>query len=135
MTLLKNYIALIDDDDDDALILEEAIKEFSNTCDFVKFKSEEELLQCIDSKGIPPILILIDLHLPGIDGTELLQRLNEEESLADVDKIIYSGSALSSQDKKKLEADVKVIIKPGNYENAVELAAQLINKYCKIDIH
>jgi len=60
-----------------------------------------------------PDLILLDINLPGIDGFEVLKRLKETPSCADIPTIAISANATESYIQKGKEAGfAEYITKP-----------------------
>ncbi len=74
------------------------------------YPSGEEALSEIE-KGLDPVLLLVDLNLPGISGKELVKHLKEKNSAF---KTIVITGYLSEEDKKFLEkcGVEKILYKP-----------------------
>jgi PAS domain S-box-containing protein len=61
----------------------------------------------------PPDLILLDMHLPDIDGMALLQHLQSDERTAGIPVIVVSADALPAQTQAALEAGAaRYVTKP-----------------------
>lgn len=60
-----------------------------------------------------PALLVIDMHLPGLNGFQLLERLRQHKRYASIPKVIYS-TALLTEDKSLKADDVKAIIRKGS---------------------
>ena len=52
----------------------------------------------------PPDLVLMDLQLPGIDGTEALRRLRESPPTADIPVVAVTAQAMKHDRERALEA-------------------------------
>jgi two-component system, cell cycle response regulator DivK len=52
----------------------------------------------------PPDLVLMDLQLPGIDGTEALRRLRESPQTADVPVVAVTAQAMKRDRERALRA-------------------------------
>ena len=52
----------------------------------------------------PPDLVLMDLQLPGIDGTEALRRLRENPRTADIPVVAVTAQAMKQDRERALEA-------------------------------
>ena len=52
----------------------------------------------------PPDLVLMDLQLPGIDGTEALRRLRKNPRTADIPVVAVTAQAMKQDRERALEA-------------------------------
>jgi two-component system, cell cycle response regulator DivK len=52
----------------------------------------------------PPHLVLMDLQLPGIDGTEALRRLRDNPRTADIPVVAVTAQAMKQDRERALEA-------------------------------
>ena len=88
-------ILLVEDNPGDVRLTKEMLKEggINPTIHVVSDGSEalDFLHQCGEYNDAPrPDVILLDLHLPRIDGEEVVQRMNDDVS--DIPVIVLSGS-------------------------------------------
>ncbi len=70
-----------------------------------------------------PCLVVLDIHLPGLSGVEILKRIRADERLSRVRVIMSTADAIQSGDLRE-EADV-VLLKPVSPVQLRELAARL----------
>jgi CheY-like chemotaxis protein len=76
-----------------------------------------------------PVLILLDLKLPRLDGLEVLKRMKHAVISAPVPLIILTSSSNSSDIKSAYEFGANsYLIKPVEYEQFIELVT-IIDKY------
>jgi CheY-like chemotaxis protein/Asp-tRNA(Asn)/Glu-tRNA(Gln) amidotransferase C subunit len=69
------------------------------------------------ANALAPKLILLDLNLPDMHGSEVLQRLQQEPSTAGIPVVILSANATPSQIERLLSAGAKnYLTKPFNIE-------------------
>jgi CheY-like chemotaxis protein len=57
-----------------------------------------------------PDLILLDVHLPDIDGHEVLRRLQADERTARIPVVLISGGASPGQVKRALDAGARAYL-------------------------
>lgn len=73
-----------------------------------------------------PNLILLDLNLPDIHGSEVIELLNKEEHLKDIPVVVVSADAMPSQVSTLLDAGVKhYLTKPFD----ISLFLQVLDQY------
>lgn len=70
-----------------------------------------------------PCLVVLDIHLPGLSGVEILKRIRTDERLRQARVIMSTADAIQSGDLRE-EADV-VLLKPVSPVQLRELAARL----------
>ena len=69
-----------------------------------------------------PDLILLDLHLPGMDGEELLRRLNDDPATADIPVLVVSADATAKRIERVLAAGARSFVtKPLDVERFLGL--------------
>jgi DNA-binding response OmpR family regulator len=67
-------ILLVEDNEGDALLVRLAVAEVSSTTNLHIARDGEQALAMLESKDLNAVLIILDLNLPRIPGTVLLQR-------------------------------------------------------------
>lgn len=81
-----------------------------------------------------PLVILLDLKLPRIDGLEVLRRLRE----APISRNLPVVALTSSSEQRDVETAYShhansYIVKPVNFENFVEVATQIERYWCLLN--
>jgi CheY-like chemotaxis protein len=81
-----------------------------------------------------PLVILLDLKLPRVDGLEVLRRLREHPVSRDLPVVVLT----SSSEDKDVETAYRYransyIIKPVNFEKFMDVAAQIELYWCLIN--
>ena len=121
----KVTILLADDDKEDQLILTDSFNEIGQA-DAIHFVDDGELL--IEYlRQLPetelPSLIVLDLYMPRMSGTETLSALKASELYRHIPVIIYSTSVNDHEMNKCLETGaVAYITKPVKYEDSIKTA-------------
>ena len=74
-----------------------------------------------------PAVVLLDLHLPDIDGDEVLRRLRADELTQTIPVVILSADASDRQIQRLLEAGAAAYLtKPLDIHNLVDTVDQVI---------
>ena len=74
-------IVIIEDDPDDRLILQEAFNDLAIKNNLKFFTACPEVLEYLMTTREQPFIIISDVNLPGMDGTELRRLINENDFL------------------------------------------------------
>ena len=98
--------------------------------------SQIELLWAADAKaGIEATrehhlnLILLDLHLGGSDGAELLKQLKEDKGTAEIPVVVVSADATSGQARRLTELGAHAYLtKPIDVKQFVQLVEELLGE-------
>jgi CheY-like chemotaxis protein len=92
-------IALVEDNPDNRLLVQ-AILEGLYEC--VEYENGPEALAGMERQ--PPDLVLLDISLPGMDGSEVLGRMRAHEELKELPVIALTAHAMAGDREKYLAA-------------------------------
>lgn len=123
-------ILLADDDAEDRAILKEAIEDISSETALHVAGNGEELLNLLDheyNKGNLAALIILDLNMPRLNGTQTLSRLKSNHLYKDIPVVIYSTSVNPLEKEKcMLLGAHSYITKPISYKESMETAEKFL---------
>jgi CheY-like chemotaxis protein len=94
-----NKIAVVDDNSDNRLIIRTILED---QYDIVEFASGIEAIEGF-RKSRPDVVIL-DISLPEMDGTEILRRIRDDSALHDLPVIALTAHAMVGDREKYLAA-------------------------------
>ena len=120
-------ILLAEDSLGDAELVREALMEHKVKCSLRVISDGERAIDFLNSidadPKTPPLdLLLLDLHLPKRDGTEVLQRLRSTERYAQTPVIIITGlSSGSPQESATGDEAMMYFEKPSTLEEFMQL--------------
>lgn len=118
-----DVILLIEDNPDDALLVKLAYERLQIDCRLVSVRDGLHALEYLDGQGpyadraqFPfPILILLDLRMPRMDGFEFLDWLRIAPFLQSLPVIVITGSAASQDVTRAYRAGAKsFLVKSGD---------------------
>ena len=126
-------VLLIEDNPDDATLAMRALKEFM-TNEIVWLKDGEEAMNFLFGKekyrdrdiSIKPKVILLDLKMPKVDGTELLQILRMDNLTKNIPVVVMTSSKEDADLKKCYEYGVNsYVVKPIDFGQFIKAARQI----------
>ncbi|MBN1975962.1 MAG: response regulator [Anaerolineae bacterium] len=113
---------IVDDHGDSAIIFSEAMRIAGFAIEIIQ--SGSEALARLEETS--PDVVVLDLCLPGVAGTEILRRIRIDERLANAHVIVVSADPILAGDTLDL-AD-QVLIKPIGFLWLRDLALKLAGK-------
>ncbi|MBX3278464.1 MAG: response regulator [Acidobacteria bacterium] len=130
MSIVKRPILLVEDNPVDLDLTLRAFKRRKLTNPIEVARDGEEALEWVArtaaiGEGLP-VLILLDLKLPKVDGLEVLRHLKTHPSFRAVPVVVLTTSSESAdvQTAYQLGAN-SYIVKPVDFEKFIEVAAQI----------
>ena len=125
----KWNILLADDDPEDRLILQDALESVRAGTILKYAENGEEMLAILasDYTDKHPCLIVLDLNMPRLNGTETLRRLKNDHRFKNIPVVIYSTSInpLIKEECLTLGAH-SYITKPVSFTESMEIAKVFI---------
>lgn len=119
----KRPILLVEDDQVDAMAVKRAFKEIHVTNRLDTMKNGESALSYLeDAKREKPCIILLDLHMPRMNGIEFLKALKENEELKKIPVVVLTTS---KEDQDKLDSFslgvAGYMIKPVEFDKFIDV--------------
>jgi CheY-like chemotaxis protein len=130
---MRSGILLVDDDSEDQFIFCDAMSMVEN--------AEPVHIECcggdalnylasLSSKQLPCV-VLVDLNMPKMNGSELLKRLKRDERFNEIPVIIYTTSVNELEKQACLALGAyDYITKPLSYKQSIDVA-QMVVRLCK----
>jgi CheY-like chemotaxis protein len=129
-----NRILLVEDNEDDIELTLIAFRRHNLSNDVVVARDGAIALEMLHgSEGVPPqklpMVVLLDLKLPHVDGFEVLQRIRAHETTRLLPVVVLTSSAEERDRMQTYGAGANsYIVKPVDFEQFVD-AAQRIGMY------
>ena len=124
--LCKNNFLYIEDNPANLRLVVEIFKHFKN----VNLEAIHDPLLGLDiAKTVIPKLILLDINMPGLNGFEVLQQLQENEITKNIPVIAISANVLPKDIERAIEAGFKdYLTKPLNIDNFIKIIKSYIEE-------
>jgi two-component system, cell cycle response regulator DivK len=94
---MKPKVALVEDNPDNRLLVQAILEDTFEISEY-----ETGILALEGMREDRPELVLLDISLPGMDGTEVLQRMREEDSLRSIPVIALTAHAMAGDRERFL---------------------------------
>ena len=124
--MAERVLLSIEDDDAEYFVVTVALKELNIPIRFVRVTDGEQGIWFLEKThghelAPRPNLILLNLHLPGKDGFEVLAEIRENKSLRSIPVIIFTTSSSTAERKRALSLGATDFIsKPGTITALIE---------------
>jgi CheY-like chemotaxis protein len=130
---IANSILIVEDNPDDFYALERVFERAGLHNPLVHCETGEEAMDCLMGRGAYaeseveiPAMILLDINLPGMKGTEVLQAIREEPTLKGIPVIMLT----SSKDDRDVMAAFRgradaYLVKPAEFQDFLMALQQL----------
>jgi CheY-like chemotaxis protein len=133
LTLIKKlflnssfYIIVVDDDEEDRYLLKQVLEENSFPFSSLYLGDGTELIDFLESTEVLPLLIVLDINMPVMNGFDALMTLKNEPEWKNIPVIIHSTSDYYSDIIKAEELGAfRYFPKAASYRELAEFAGKL----------
>jgi CheY-like chemotaxis protein len=90
------YIIFADDDTDDLELITGFFKQYNRDINVLEFKNGKEVLKFLDDFALNasrPLLIVLDINMPRLNGKETLTAIRKHPEFQNVPVVIYTTSS------------------------------------------
>ena len=115
---MMKTIAVVEDNPDNRLLVQAILED---EYEILEFETGADALSGIRSRR--PDLVLLDISLPGMDGTEVLKALRQDDGTAGLPVIALTAHAMAGDREKYLAAGFDDYISKPIIEEEVLLSA------------
>ena len=126
---MKKGIMLVDDDPEDREVFSDVyLAQFPGEKLYFAENGEKalKLLENISDEQEELCLIVLDLNMPILNGTQTLRKLKKDDRFKDIPVVIYSTSVNDTEREEcyRLGA-LDYLVKPSTFSDSVEIAKKL----------
>ncbi len=123
-------IYYLDDDFDDLGFFQEIIEELGHTV--TVFSDGRKLLSALENKEALPDIIFLDVHMPVLNGEEVLEIIMKSDDLNHLSVVMVSG-ALPHKKNHYAKKGINFLIKNHNYQEFKVAIVALLTLYTKVN--
>lgn len=138
----KKYydLLLIEDNDGHSELIRNNLRKHGIPINVIRLSDGEQALDYVfnrgeyeDSRKYPaPHIILLDLRLPKVDGTQVLKQIKSDECLKRIPVIILTTSEVKDDIKNAYEYNANsFLVKPIDFNHFVEMMRDFVNYWFK----
>jgi DNA-binding response OmpR family regulator len=117
---MTHLALIIEDEDDLSAIFSEALQVAGFTTEAIK-RGDTAMARLTE---VVPEVVVLDLHLPGVDGKDLMKHIREDARLAHTQIVVASADAALAQ-ALEVNADL-TLLKPISFSQLRDLAKRLL---------
>lgn len=126
METICPYILITDDNPDDVFLLKEAFSMSGFPYSVESVSNGKEMLSLLASGREQPMLILLDINMPGLNGIEVLQVVKTFQDHRRIPVVMMSTSTSSSDIKTCYQRGANgYLVKPSNFSTLLEITETL----------
>lgn len=137
----KPHILLAEDDAGDAELIARALDRYRVVNEIVLVRDGEEALDCLHRRGpyagrqtADPVLILLDLNMPGIDGLGVLKAIKAHPVLKFIPVVMLTSSRQQQETIESHGLGVNAyVMKPVDFEGLLDVVRRLGLSWLLVD--
>lgn len=114
----KPVILCVDDDDDDLFFIREIIQSQGHSLEIKEARNGWDALNYLQdglAKNELPCLIIMDMNMPRMDGSQTINKIKENQQLSKVPIVVFTTSSNVLHQKYFESQGIRFITKPFDY--------------------
>lgn len=127
--MAERQILFVDDDEEDHLIMKQYFADLGKARNVIFIRNGSEALKHlaqISDDMLLPCLIVLDLNMPILNGTQTLLEMKRNKRLSQIPVMILSTSENENEKRKCLSLGAKeYLVKPSTYADGLKLVEKL----------
>jgi CheY-like chemotaxis protein len=118
-----------DDDQDDLLLMREAFSKYDNSVEMITVNDGTDLLEYLNvvyHTNLLPILIILDINMPKLNGKETLKAIRKIELFNTIPVILYSTSSSAVDKEFASQHEATFFSKPYTYSELEKVTEKFL---------
>jgi len=131
----QNAVLLVEDSPDDERLALRGVARCGVSCDVSVIRDGSEVVEALfEPKGLTPDLVVLDFHLPGMNGLEILKELRKREKTRLVPVVMLSSLGSDGDIVRCLAAGANSFVqKPLDPSLFVEQVGLIVKYWINVD--
>ena len=133
----SRYIIFADDDADDLELITGFFKHYNRNINVLEFKDGKEVIKFLDdfaSQSSTPLLIVLDINMPRLNGKETLAAIRKHQKYQYIPVVIYTTSTNIQDEQYCRELGASWVTKSSSIEG-VKQVAKVLAEFCELQAH
>jgi len=133
----SRYIIFADDDADDLELVTGLFKQYNQDVNVLEFRNGQQVIKFLDDSATasnPPLLIVLDINMPGPNGLETLAAIRKHPRYRHIPVVIYTNSN-NSADRELTNALGASWVSKAPHIDAVRQIAKVLAEFCELQNH
>lgn len=125
----KGLYLLVDDDMDDSMLFEEVLKDIDSNISFKHAINGAEAIKFLkNSTDSLPLIMFMDLNMPGMNGKECLREIKTNPQFKDIPVIMYTTSSQPKDMEETMrQGAIGYITKPSSLKDLKTILHAIAN--------
>ena len=123
---MQPEILYVEDNPADVFLLREAMSKLDRNLNMISVGDGEAAISFLNEAEVPPSVIVLDLGLPILDGTEVLRVVKSTPEFSAVPTVVFADNAARRRLENDGHAPDLFLVKPGDLEGYTTIATQIL---------
>ena len=120
-------ILYIDDDPEDLEMFHEAVRSVDPSIQYLSATSGEEAFEWLNTSGILPNHIILDINMPGMDGKVCLKEIRKDRKFDPINVVMYSTNSFPKDVEQIQSLGASFVRKANSFNDLCMLIQKLVN--------
>lgn len=130
----SRYVIFADDDADDLELITGFFKQFNRNVNVLEFMDGKEVLAFLEdyaSNTSLPLLLVLDINMPGLNGMETLAAIRRLEKFRHLPVVMYTTST-NSAERKYCESLGASWVSKSDSMDGIRQTAMILAEFCTL---
>ena len=130
----SRYVIFADDDADDLELITGFFKQFNRSVNVLEFRDGKEVLAFLEEfarNTSPPLLLVLDINMPGLNGMETLAAIRRQTEFRYLPVVMYTTST-NATEKAYCESLGASWVSKSDSMDGIRQTAKILAEFCTL---